>query len=431
MTSRRVAIVGVGLITPIGSSWDGFARNLLAGISATRTISHFDATEYPSRVAAEVQDFSVSSYLEPPEARRVDDCYDRKIPFGIAASTLAMEDCGFQPEQVPPERVAISLGTSLSYPSVRDLETELHPFVGSDGEFDYSGLAEHTRAAPPAYPKRFLFDEVSRWLARRVGAGGGIETHFSACSASAQAVGTAFRKIRRGAADLCFAGGYDSMINPFGVWGFIRIGATTRHNDDPESACRPFDRTRDGMLLGEGAVVLVLEEWETALRNQRKIYGEIIGYGSSLDAAQITAPHPEARGAVLSMQRALKDAKLDPTEVDYVNAHGTATRLNDPMEARAIHEVFGEHAERLPVSSSKSMFGHLLAGAGAIEAAACLVAFDAQQIPPTINLHNPDPACSLDHVANQARQAGVRVAVSNSFAFGGQNATLVLKRLQQ
>jgi len=431
MRTRRVAVVGWGIISPLGCGWPIFAENLIEGLSAGKEITLFDAGPLSTRVAAEVNGFDLSSYVDSGLAETVCERFDRKVALGIAACQSAILGSGYSSGQVSNERVAVSLGTSLSYPSMEDLEKEIYPYVAENGGFDYSGYADRIRTRSPTYTTRFLFDEVSRWLAKRVEAKGGVVTHFSACAASTQAIGYAFQKIRRNAADLCFAGGYDSMINPFGLSGFIRLGALTCHNDEPERASRPFDIARDGFLLGEGAVIAVLEEWDSALKNERKIYGEVLGYGSSLDAASVTAPHPEAIGAILSMRRALEDAGVEPEEIDYINAHGTATPLNDPMETHAIQEVFRGYVRKIPVSSSKSMCGHLLAAAGALEMAACLVAFESGKIPPTINLDNPDPKCDLDHVANRARPAEVCLALSNSFAFGGINATLVVKRFNE
>lgn len=420
----RVAVVALGLVTPIGRGFSGFAEALLAGTPAGREITLFDASKLRCRVAAEVEGFDIATEVSADRAARLAR-FDRRTGLAVAAADDALADLG-PIGDIDPERMAITLGTALSYPTLPDLATSLHPFVHPSGEFDGEGFGRRVVEHGVPFADRFLYDEVPRFIAERTGAAGGFAVDFAACAASAQAIGEAFRKIRRGTHDLCITGGFESVINPWAVSAFIRMGALTQHNRQPAASSRPFDRRRNGFLMGEGAVIVVLERWDRAQAHGRRIYGEVLGYGSSLDAARVTAPHPKGRGAVLCMRRALRDAGLAPPRVGYINAHGTGTKLNDVAESRAIHEVFGEHARSVPVSSSKSMFGHLLGAAGAIELAACMVAFDAGRLPPTINLDDPDPACDLDHVAHQARPARVEIAMSNSFAFGGQNASLVL-----
>ena len=422
---RRVAVVGLGLVTPIGRGFAGFSEALMAGKPGGGPITLFDASKLRCRVAAEVENFDAASELDGPLAKRLTR-FDRRTGFAVVATEEALADAG-PIGDVDPERMAITLGTALTYPTLTDLATSMHPFVDPSGDFDGEGFGRRVAEHGVPFADRFLYDEVPRWIAERTGAQGGFAIDFAACAASAQAIGEAFRKIRRGTHDVCITGGFESVINPWAVSAFIRLGALTQHNRDPEGSSRPFDRKRSGFLMGEGAAVVVLEEWERAKANGRRIYGEIVGYGTSLDAARVTAPHPKGRGAVLCMGRALRDAGVGPGDVEYINAHGTGTKLNDAAESAAIHEVFGSYARSIAVSSSKSMFGHLLGAAGAIELAACMTAFGTGRLPPTINLDDPDPACDLDHVAHVAREAEVTVAMSNSFAFGGQNASLVLR----
>jgi len=422
--SRRVAVVGLGLVTPIGRGFSGFREALMAGKPGGGPITLFDASKLRCRVAAEVEAFDPKTEIEAALAERLTR-FDRRTGFAVAATNEALADAG-PLRDVDPERIAITLGTALTYPTLSDLATSMHPFVDPSGDFDGDGFGRRVAEHGVPFADRFLYDEVPRWIAERTGAQGGFAIDFAACAASAQAIGEAFRKIRRGTHDVCITGGFESVINPWAVSAFIRLGALTQHNRDPQGSSRPFDRKRNGFLMGEGAAVVVLEEWQRAKASGRRIYGEVLGYGTSLDAAKVTAPHPEGRGAVLCMQRAQRDAGVAPNDIEYINAHGTGTKLNDAAESAAIHEVFEAHAKRIAVSSSKSMFGHLLGAAGAIELAACMAAFDTGRLPPTINLDDPDPACDLDHVANVARVAEVSVAMSNSFAFGGQNASLVL-----
>ena len=423
---RRVAIVGLGLVTPIGRGYVEFRDALMAGKPGGGPTTLFDASKLRCRVAAEVKDFDPEAEVDEGVARRLKR-FDRRTGFGVVATEEALNDVGPLGD-VDPERIAITLGTALTYPTLTDLATSMHPFVDQSGEFDADGFGRRVAEHGVPFADRFLYDELPRWIAERTGAQGGFAIDFAACAASAQAIGEAFRKIRRGTHDMCITGGFESVINPWAVSAFIRLGALTQLNRDPEGSSRPFDRKRNGFLMGEGAAVVVLEEWERAQANGRRIYGEVLGFGTSLDAARVTAPHPKGRGAVLCMQRALRDAGVTTGDVQYINAHGTGTKLNDAAESGAIREVFGSHAANIAVSSSKSMFGHLLGAAGAIELAACMAAFDTGLLPPTINLDDPDPACDLDHVAKVPRKAEVKVALSNSFAFGGQNATLVLGR---
>lgn len=422
---RRVAVVGLGLVTPIGRGFADFSDALMAGTPGGGPITLFDASKLRCRVAAEVKGFDPASEVDEGTAKRLER-FDRRTGFAVVATEQALDDAG-PIGDVNPERMAITLGTGLTYPTLPDLATSVHPFVDPSGDFDADGFGRHVSEHGAPFTDRFLSDEIPRWIAERTGAQGGFAIDFAACAASAQAIGDAFRKIRRGTHDVCITGGFESGINPWAVSAFIRLGALTQHNRDPQGSSRPFDRKRNGFLMGEGAAVVVLEEWERAKANGRRIYGEVVGYGSSLDAARVTAPHPEGRGAVLCMGRALRDAGMAASDVDYINAHGTGTKLNDAAESAAIREVFGSHARNIAVSSSKSMFGHLLGAAGAIEVAACMAAFDTGWVPPTINLDDPDPDCDLDHVALVAREAKVTVAMSNSFAFGGQNASLVLR----
>ena len=391
---RRVAITGLGVVSPLGNDLPQFVERLLAGDSPAGPITVFDPAALVTRIAAQA---------EAPEVTA-----DRKIGFAIAAARAAVEDAGGR----PPGSGGLSLGIGLELFSMPDMVRQLK------GEVDSS-----------KHPLTFLqtpSDLCLHLVSREHGLGRPPLLHVSACAASTDAIGAAFRLIRSGERDWMLAGGADSMINPMGVGGFCKIGAMTTRNDDPKRASRPFDRDRDGFLLGEGAGVLVLEPLDAALARGARVYAEIRGYGCSCDAHGISEPHPQAEGAVLAMQRALADAGMKPAEVGYVNAHATSTPKNDPVETLGIRRVFGEHADDLKVNATKSMIGHLISASGAVETIAQVACGAQGWVHPTINLENPDPACDLDYVREPLRAAG-QVFLKNSFGFGGQNASLVVQ----
>jgi 3-oxoacyl-[acyl-carrier-protein] synthase II len=423
---RRVVVTGMGMVTPIGRDLDSTWTALREGRGGVGPITLFDASTFATRIAAEVKGFSLGDYRTDAQRWR-DHC--RTTKFALAAATMAMEHAGLADNRrVDPRRFGVYLGSGegqQDFPSFVDL---VHRSSRS-GEVDkalFTGLglemlhpireAEQEPGTPAGY------------LAGVFGARGYNATCLTACAASAQAIGEAVEVIRRGAADVILTGGTHSMIHPFGLTGFILLTAMSTRNDDPARASRPFDRNRDGFLLGEGGGMLVLEELEHARARGAVIHGEVAGHASTADAFRLTDSHDEGRGAIAAMHGALADAGLEPNDVDYINAHGTSTKANDSVETLAIKRVMGRHAYDVPVSSTKSMTGHLVAAGGAVEAIICLLAIRDGIIPPTINLEHPDLGCDLDYVPNVAREQAIDVALSNSFGFGGQNTALVIRR---
>lgn len=400
---RRVAVTGLGVVTPLGNSVGAFGEGLFAGRSGVGPITHFPPATLGTRIAAEVREFD-------PEGYR-----DRKIPYALQAAREAMADADGVTGDLHDRGLSIALGLEL---------------------FSMDDLVAHVvqGAGPPASPRaRLSFlqtpsDLVVPLLCREHGLFAPPLTHVSACAAGTDAVGTAFRLVASGRRRMVLAGGTDSMVNPLGVGGFVKIRALSRRNDDPERASRPFDQGRDGFVLGEGAAFLVLEDFEDVRNRGARVRAEVLGYGTSFDAGDISRPHPEGRGAIAAMERALADARLSADRVEAVNAHGTGTPLNDPVEALALRAVLGPNSDRVPVYAPKSMFGHLVGAAGAVEAAAAVLALERQVLPPTINLENPDPACDLNHVVGAAQPHPHSVVLSNSFGFGGQNSCILLGR---
>ncbi len=401
---HRVVITGTGAVTPIGVGTDAFVDALLAGTSGVGPITLFDPASLQTRIAAEV-DWS------GPTIR------DRKVTFALEAAAQAVAAAtvdGARPRGVG----GVSFGLGLELFSMDDMVA--------------FRLGHRTPGA--SLEERLTFiqtpsDLCVHMIATRYGLTAPPLTHVSACAAGTDAIGAAFRLVASGRRRWVLAGGTDSMINPLGVGGFCKLGALSTRNDEPAQASRPFDRTRDGFVLGEGAGALVLERLEDAHARGATLHAEVLGYGNSFDAHGISEPHPEGRGAQQAMARALDEAGLAPTEVDVINAHGTSTPKNDPVETAAIRGVFGEHADRLRVCATKSMIGHLISAAGAVEAIAAIGCLERGKVHATINLDDPDPQCDLDYVAGDARDEDGRVAISNSFGFGGQNASIVLRRL--
>jgi 3-oxoacyl-[acyl-carrier-protein] synthase II len=417
----------MGMVTPVGLDLESTWLALLAGRSGVGPIGLFDARTFPTRIAAEVCDFRLDDYL--PDTRRWAE-HSRNTKFALAAGTMAMKDSGLG--EAGPEfdrrRFGVYLGSGEGqhdFPRfVRLVRRSTHDGHVDTAEFTRMGIKE-------LHPIREAEQEPgtpSAHLASSFGARGPNANCLTACAASSQAIGEAFELIRRGNADVILSGGTHSMIHPFGVTGFILLTALSTRNDEPTRASRPFDRDRDGFILGEGAGMLVLEELEHAKARRARIYGEIVGYGSTADAFRITDSHDEGRGAIACMKEALDCAGLDPSDIDYINAHGTSTAVNDSIETLAIKRSFGEQAYQVPISSTKSMMGHLIAAAGSVEAIVCLLVIRDGVLPPTINLDNPDPECDLDYVPHTAREQSIDVALSNSFGFGGQNITLILRR---
>jgi 3-oxoacyl-[acyl-carrier-protein] synthase II len=425
---RRVVVTGMGMVTPLGRDLETTWKALLEGKSGVGPISLFDARTFPTRIAAEVHDFCLGDYLDDSSGRWAE--HSRNSKFALAAATMAVRDSGLleaRPE-INRRRFGVYLGSGEGQHDFPRFVSLLARCT-HDGHVD---TAEFTRlGARELHPVREAEQEPgtpSGHLASYFGARGANSNCLTACAASSQAIGEAYELIRRGNADVILSGGTHSMIHPFGVTGFILLTALSTRNDEPHRASRPFDRDRDGFILGEGAGMLVLEELEHAKKRGARIHGEIIGYGSSADAFRITDSHDEGRGAIACIREALEGSRVRPDDVDYINAHGTSTSVNDSIETLAIKRTFGDAAYRVPISSTKSMMGHLIAAAGSVEAIVCLLTIRDGMLPPTVNLENRDPECDLDYIPNQPREHTVDVALSNSFGFGGQNITLILRR---
>jgi 3-oxoacyl-[acyl-carrier-protein] synthase II len=424
---RRVVVTGIGCLTPIGNSVEAMWASLLAGRIGVGQITHFDASEFPTKFAAEVKDFDLTRYVTSPEQFAF---AGRNILFAIGAAQQAVSDSGLLKGDVDPSRFGVYLGAGEGQQDF-PVFMQIIAAANKNGQFDFDAF---TRAGLQMLnPKAEIEQEPNMpagHLASLFNAQGPNLNCLTACAASSQAIGEATEIIRQGDADIMLSGGAHSMIHPFGVTGFNLLTALSTRNEDPQSASRPFDRDRDGFVLGEGAGMVILEDLERARARGAKIYGEIAGYGSTADAYRITDIHPEGRGAVRCIQMALADAGLNTDQIDYINAHGTSTQVNDKVETAAIKQALGADARSTPISSTKSMMGHLIAAAGSVEAIACLLAMRDSVMPGTMNYHTPDPECDLDYIPNQAREGHVDHALSNSFGFGGQNVTLVFSRFQ-
>lgn len=409
--SRRVVVTGVGLVSSLGigtaPTWEG----LCAGRSGIREITHFEAAEFASRIAGEVRGFDPLDFVSKKDVKKMDVF----IQYAIAAAEFARADAGLEvsPEMAP--RVGVYLASGIGGFSTIERE---HRAL----------LAGGPRKISPFFIPASIINLAAGHVSIRLGAKGPNSATCTACSASAHAVGDAFETIRRGAADIMVAGGSEAAITPMGVGGFAAMRALSTRNDEPTRASRPFDRDRDGFVIGEGAGVIILEARDVALERGAQIYAELVGYGMTADAHHLTAPPEDGNGALRVMQAAIAQAGITPSQVDYINAHGTSTPFNDRIETLAIKRCFGDHAAKLAISSTKSMTGHLLGAAGGLEAGIASLAIREQVIPPTINLDNPDPDCDLDYVPHVKRPANVEYALSNSFGFGGTNASLLFKR---
>lgn len=426
---RRVVVTGIGCITPVGNGVDEMWDSLCAAKSGIGDITHFDASNFPTQFAAEVKNYDFNSIVDNPSRFQHSG---RNIRFAIGAATHAVQDSGILDRPVEPERFGVYLGAGEGQQDFM-IFMSMVARAQSDGELDLKKFT--TSGLESLNPQAELEQEPnmpSGHLASLFNAQGPNLNCLTACAASSQAIGEATEIIRRNDADIMLSGGAHSMIHPFGVTGFNLLTALSTHNDDPIRASRPFDKERDGFVLGEGAGMLILEELEHAKARGAKIYGEIIGYGSSADAYRITDIHPQGRGAISCIKMALNDAQLNSDQIDYINAHGTSTVVNDKVETHAIKGALGEEAARkTPVSSIKSMMGHLIAAAGSVEAITCLLAMKHNTLPPTINYENPDPDCDLDYVPNEAREQKVTRTLSNSFGFGGQNISLIFSEFNE
>ena len=412
---RRVVVTGLGAITPLGSTVPAYWEGLRTGSSGAATITRFDPTKFKTRFACEVKGYEADNYFDRKEHRKM----DLFTQFAVVAADEAIADSGLLESGVDKDRVGVIWGSGIG--GLKSLQEECFQFERGDGTPRYS----------PFFIPRMIADSSSGNISIKNGFRGPNFVTTSACASSNDAIIAAFNNIRLGLADAVVTGGSEAAITESGVGGFNALKAMSERNDDPASASRPYDKDRDGFVLGEGAGALVLEEYEHAKARGAKMYAELIGGGMSSDAYHITAPDPSGSGVVLVMHNALRDAGIKAEEVDYINTHGTSTPLGDGAEIKAIEKVFGEHAAKLNISSTKSMTGHLLGGAGGIEAVACLLAMQNSLVPPTINLHTPDPEINqaLNFTPNVAQPREVRVAMSNTFGFGGHNTTVIFRKL--
>ena len=413
--TRRVAVTGLGLVTPVGNTAADSWSALVAGRSGAGPITRFDPARLPVRFACEVKGFEPGLYLEKKEIRR----YDLFAQFAVAAAAQAVNDACLEKswDQVDLKRVGVIIGTGTGGLATFEEQFQLYLEKGPD-------------RVSPFFVPMFMANVASALVSMRYGAKGPNYCTVSACATSGHAVGDALRIIQHGEADLMIAGGAEAAITPLALASFANMKALSERNDDPATASRPFDKDRDGFVMGDGAGAVILEEWEHAQRRGAKIYAEAAGYGMTADAYHITAPAPDGAGAQDAMRLAMKDGGIRPEQVGYVNAHGTSTPYGDAAETAAVKAVFGPHAKKLVFGSTKSMTGHLLGAAGALEFAVCALAIRDGVIPPTINQFTPDPACDLDSAPNKAVKRQVEVALSNSFGFGGHNVTLALRRAQ-
>ncbi len=417
MSNRRVVITGTGLITPLGTGTEKNWRALLAGKSGIGPITRFNAESLDARIAGEVKDFSPEEFFERKEARRM----DLFTQYAIAAAEMAVKESGLpigpdKPHGYAPEKVGVIIGSGIGG-------------IGSLEEQHKRALEKGFDRLSPFFIIQMIINMAPGLISIRYGAKGPNWSPVSACSTGAHAIGEAWKSIRLGETDAVIAGGAEAAITPLGIGGFAVMKALSTRNDAPEQASRPFDRDRDGFVEGEGAGVIILEELEQARKRGAVILAELVGYGANSDAYHVTAPSPDGEGAARCMRLALDSAQMGPGDITYINAHGTSTPFNDANETKAIKTVFGNHARKLAVSSTKSMTGHMLGAAGGAEAVISVLAITRNVLPPTINYTTPDPECDLDYVPNQARETRVQAVMSNSFGFGGTNAVLVFKRL--
>ena len=410
---RRVVVTGAGLVTPLGTGVEKTWESLVAGKSGIGPITRFDTSDYPVKIAAEVKDFNVADFMDPKAAKHM----DLFVRYAVAAAVMAVKDAGLEIDDDLRDRVGVVTGNGIGgLPTIE----KYHQIMLNRGP----------RRVTPFFIPMVISNMSAGQVSIALGAAGPNLSVTTACAAGTHAVGEAFHMVANGICDVAITGGSESTVCPMAVAGFAAMKALSTRNDDPEASSRPFDQDRDGFIISEGSGMLVLEELERAQARGAKIYAEVVGFGMSGDAYHMAAPPEDGNGAVRAMAAALADAGMNPDEVDYINAHGTSTPLNDRVETRAIKEVFGDHARKLAVSSTKSMIGHMLGGAGGVESVFLALTLYHQVMPPTINLDNPDPDCDLDYVANQAREGRIRAALSNSFGFGGTNAVILMKRFE-
>ncbi len=409
---RRVVVTGLGVISPIGCVKEVFWGNLIKGKNGIGPLTYFDASQYESRIAGEIKDFAPHPFISVKDLRRM----EKFVQFGVTAAKNAIDDSGIDVSKEDPYRIGVIVGSGIG--SLRIIEEE-HKVILEKGP---------SRITPFLIPM-LIVNMAAGHISIMIGVKGPNLCITTACASGSHAIGDAMRIIQYGDADVMIAGGTESCITTLGVGGFCALKALSTRNNEPERASRPFDKDRDGFVMSEGCGIVILEELERAKKRNARIYGEIIGYGMTGDAYHMTAPDPNGEGAARCMINALKDANLKPEDISYINAHGTSTTLNDKIETLAIKKVFGNSAKKIPVSSTKSMLGHQLGAAGAVEFVICCLSMERGIIPPTINYETPDPDCDLDYVPNKARQAKVNICLSNSLGFGGHNATLIVKKL--
>ncbi len=412
MDKRRIVITGLGVISPVGNTKDEFWKSLIEGKSGVAGIKAFDPDGFTSHIAAEVKGFDPSRFINPKDLKRM----DKFVQYAVSASKMALDDAGLDLGKEDLNRIGTVVGSGIG--GLYTIEEQ------------YKNLLEKgpSRISPFLIPM-LIVNMAPGQISITFGIKGPNSCVATACASGTHAIGDSFKIIQRGEADVMITGGTESCITPLGFGGFCAMKALSTRNDEPERASRPFDRDRDGFVMGEGSGMIVLEEYEHAKKRSAKIYAEVVGYGMTGDAYHMTAPCIDGDGAKRSMRMALEDAKLLPQDVSYINAHGTSTVLNDKVETIAIKDVFGNYAKKVAISSTKSMTGHLLGAAGGVECAVCALAIKNGVAPPTINYETPDPECDLDYVPNHARQMKIKVAMTNSLGFGGHNATLVLKRI--
>ena len=414
MEKRRVVITGVGIISPIGIGIEENWKNLLSGKSGIDRITYFDTTDFSCKIAGQVKGFDPHKYIDPKEAKKMDIF----IQYALAASSMAMEDSGLKISDDVAEKVGVIVGSGIGGMPLIEKNYKIY-------------LEKGPKRISPFFIPQVIINLAPGQIAMKFNAKGPNSSVVTACATSNHSIGEAFRTIQREEADVMITGGSESVITPLAIGGFCSMRALSTQNEEPSKASRPFDFKRDGFIMGEGSGILVLEELEFAKKRGARIRGELIGYGQSCDAYHMTSPSLDGEGAVRCMSNTLKDAGTKPEEVDYINAHGTSTPLNDKFETIAIKKLFGERASSIGISSTKSMTGHLLGASGAIEAIYTILSLENQEIPPTINYEYPDPECDLDYVPNKPRKAKIKVALSNSFGFGGTNACLAFKKYEK
>ncbi|MEH7122173.1 beta-ketoacyl-ACP synthase II [Bacillus sp. JJ1532] len=412
MNKRRVVVTGIGAVTPLGNEVETTWKNILAGVSGVGPLTRVNADEYPVKVAAEVKDFNVENFMEKKDARKM----DRFTHYAVAASLMAVKDANLSINEENADRVGVWIGSGIG--GMETFENQFETF-----------LNRGYRRVSPFFVPMMIPDMATGQVSITLGAKGFNSCTVTACATGTNSIGDAFKVIQRGDADAMVTGGAEAPITKMSVAGFCANTALST-NPDPKTASRPFDKNRDGFVIGEGAGIVVLEELEHALARGANIYAEIVGYGATGDAYHITAPAPEGEGGARAMKMAINDAGLSPEDIDYINAHGTSTDYNDKFETMAIKAVFGDHAYKLAISSTKSMTGHLLGAAGGIEAIFTVLAMKEGILPPTINYETPDPECDLDYIPNEARKKEIRAAISNSLGFGGHNATIAFKKYE-